>query len=130
MVDNKYLNQCPVELAMNLINKKWVILLIRDMFFGKSHFNEFKEGKPDLSNKVLSNCLKDIEKNGLIERVVNPENSLDIEYRLTEDGLRLNKIIFELAMYTLNTPSLYNKYYDDKTREELKVQFKKHLNIK
>ena len=35
--------QCPVELAMNLINKKWVIQLLRDMFFGVSRFNEFKE---------------------------------------------------------------------------------------
>lgn len=44
--------ECPVELAMQLINKKWVIQLIRDMFFGKSRFREFKEGKPGLSNKI------------------------------------------------------------------------------
>ena len=129
MVNNKGIIQCPVELTMNLINKKWVIQLIRDMFFGKSHFNEFKEDKPKLSNKVLSNCLKDMEKNGLIKRVVNPNDSLDIEYCLTDNGKALNKVIYELAMYTLNT-NLYNEYYDEKTRESLKKLFKEKLNIK
>ena len=89
------LNRCPVEEAMKLISKKWVIQIVRDMFFGKSHFNEFKEGKPNLSNKVLSNCLKDMESNGLIERIVNEEDST-IEYKLTDMGLALNKVIYEL----------------------------------
>ena len=40
--------ECPVELAMQLINRKWIIQLIRDMFFGKTRFNEFKENKPNL----------------------------------------------------------------------------------
>ena len=58
---------CPVDRTLNLISKKWSIQIIRDMFFGKKHFKEFKEGK-DISNKVLSSCLADLEKNGLIEK--------------------------------------------------------------
>ena len=45
---------CPIEQTVNLIQKKWLVLIIRDMFFGKTHFNQFKENKPKLSNKVLS----------------------------------------------------------------------------
>ena len=52
---------CPIQNAVQLFNKKWSILIIRDMFFGKKQFSEFKEGK-DISNKVLSSCLKDLEK--------------------------------------------------------------------
>ena len=37
-----------MELALELISKKWVILILRDMFFGKKRFNEFKEGKIDI----------------------------------------------------------------------------------
>ena len=58
---------CPVDRTLSLINKKWSIQIIRDIFFGKKHFKEFKEGK-DISNKVLSSCLADLEKNGLIEK--------------------------------------------------------------
>ena len=116
--------ECPVELAMQLINKKWVIQLIRDMFFGKSRFREFKEGKPGLSNKILSNCLKEMEENDLINREQISENN--VRYTLTDKGQSLNKIIYELAMFTLDN-DLNNKYYSDERKKELKIIFKNTL---
>ena len=113
---------CPIEIAMEHINRKWVIQIIRDMFFGKKRFNEFKEGKPNLSNKVLSNCLKEMEENGLITRKTND----GIEYKLTEKGLALNKVLYELAMFTINT-DINNRYYDDENKKELKKVFKEIL---
>ena len=113
---------CPIEIAMEHINRKWVIQIIRDMFFGKKRFNEFKEGKPNLSNKVLSNCLKEMEENGLITRKTND----GIEYELTEKGLALNKVLYELAMFTINT-DINNRYYDDENKKELKKVFKEIL---
>lgn len=121
--------RCPVEEAMKLISKKWVIQIVRDMFFGKSHFNEFKEDKPNLSNKVLSNCLKDMESNGLIKRIVDEEDNTIIEYVLTEKGLALNKIIYELACFSLDT-DLNNKYYSESTKEQIENLFRETLNIK
>ena len=113
---------CPIEIAMEHINRKWVIQIIRDMFFDKKRFNEFKEGKPNLSNKVLSNCLKEMEENGLITRKTNG----GIEYKLTEKGLALNKVLYELAMFTINT-DINNRYYDDENKKELKKVFKEIL---
>ncbi|WP_407379798.1 winged helix-turn-helix transcriptional regulator [Methanobrevibacter sp.] len=113
---------CPIEIAMEHINRKWVIQIIRDMFFGKKRFNEFKEGKPNLSNKVLSNCLKEMEENGLISRETNE----GIEYKLTQKGQALNKVLYELAMFTLNT-DINNRYYDDENKKELKKVFKEIL---
>ncbi|MBE6511588.1 MAG: helix-turn-helix transcriptional regulator [Methanobrevibacter olleyae] len=118
--------KCPVELAMGMINKKWVIQLLRDMFFGVSRFNEFKEGKPNLSNKVLSNCLKEMELNGLIQRIVDCEDSSNIEYKLTEKGLALNKVIYELAMFSLTT-DIDNKYYSEEDKMEISEIFEKQL---
>lgn len=116
--------ECPVELAMQLINRKWIIQLIRDMFFGKTRFNEFKEDKPNLSNKVLSNCLKEMEENELITRTETNENN--IEYNLSKKGRSLNKIVYELAMFTIDN-DLSNKYYSDKRKEELRDIFKNAL---
>ena len=110
MEKNEY---CPVELAMQLINKKWIIQLIRDMFFGKSRFNEFKEDKPNLSNKVLSNCLNELEENELI---TSEEKNDIIEYKLTKKGQSLNKIIYELAMFTLDN-DLNNIYFDEEKKK-------------
>ena len=116
---------CPVDKTLNLINKKWSIQIIRDMFFGKKHFKEFKEDKPKLSNKVLSGCLKDLEKNGIIEKKVIETSPVATEYHLTDYGRSMNRIVYELAMFTLND----NTSYDDETRENLKENFKKTLDI-
>ena len=71
------------------------------MFFGKKHFNEFKEDKPKLSNKVLSNCLKELEEKGLIKKIVLNTTPVTTEYCLTEYGKSMNRIVYELAMFTL-----------------------------
>ena len=125
MNNDKKAEKCPMELAMELISRKWVIQILRDMFFGKKRFNEFKEEKPNLSNKVLSNCLKEMEENGLISRNSN-ENNQNIEYILTDKGKKLNKVIYELAMFTLTT-DLGNDFYDDETKIELENIFKNTL---
>ena len=113
---------CPIEIAMEHINRKWVIQIIRDMFFDKKRFNEFKEGKPNLSNKVLSNCLKDMEKNGLIDRIVDKCDKKDVKYFLTEKGRSLNKVLYEIAMVTVD-----GEKYSDKLRNDLKKSFEDTL---
>ena len=125
MNNDEKAEKCPMELAMELISRKWVIQILRDMFFGKKRFNEFKDGKPTLSNKVLSNCLKEMEENGLISRNSN-ENNQNIEYILTDKGKKLNKVIYELAMFTLTT-DLGDDFYDDETKIELENIFKNTL---
>ncbi len=118
---------CPVDKTLNLINKKWSIQIIRDMFFGKKHFKEFKEDKPNLSNKVLSNCLKELEENGLIKKKVLNTTPVTTEYHLTEYGKSMNKVIYELAMFTLHDEN--NNSYSDETRKALKETFKETLEI-
>lgn len=118
---------CPVDRTLNLINKKWSIQIIRDLFFGKKHFKEFKEDKPKLSNKVLSSCLKDLEENGIIEKVVLNTTPVTTEYHLTEYGKSMNRIIYELAMFTLKDD--LDEGYSLETRENLKQTFKETLEI-
>ena len=118
---------CPVDRTLKLINKKWIVQIIRDMFFGKKHFKEFKEDKPKLSNKVLSNCLKELEENGIIEKRVLNTTPVTTEYYLTEYGKSMNRVIYELAMFTLDNEK--DKNYSDETRAALKKSFKETLEI-
>lgn len=118
---------CPVDRTLSLINKKWSIQIIRDMFFGKKHFKEFKEDKPNLSNKVLSSCLKELEENGLIEKRVLNTTPVSTEYYLTEYGKSMNRIIYELAMFTLEDEK--DKVYSEETKNNLKSTFRETLNI-
>lgn len=118
---------CSVDKTLNLINKKWSIQIIRDMFFGKKRFKEFKEDKPKLSNKVLSSCLKELEENGLIRKEVLNTTPVTTEYSLTEYGKSMNRIIYELAMFTLQNDNEHE--YSDEVRNDLKNSFKEKLEI-
>ncbi len=117
-----HVKSCPIELVVKLINKKWVIQIMRDLFFGKSRFHEFKEDKPDLSNKVLSNCLKDMENNGLIHKIVDKCDKKNVRYKLTEKGKSLNKVLYEIAMVTVDSEN-----YSEKLADELKTSFRENL---
>ena len=118
-------NICPVDQSLKLFNKKWHIQIIRDLFFGKKRFKEFKEDNPKLSNKVLTQCLKDLENNGLISKVTFEDNSKLTEYYLTDEGKRMNKIIYEIAMFTLDKEDVYS---EDK-RNEIIDLFRNTLEI-
>lgn len=118
----KHIKTCPIELVVDLFRKKWVIHIIRDLFYGKTRFNEFKEGKPELSNKVLSNCLKDMEKNGLIHKIVDKCDKKDIRYMLTDKGKSLNKILYEIAIVTVDSGN-----YPDKLKKDLKINLQERL---
>ena len=118
----KHIKTCPIELVVDLFRKKWVIHIIRDLFYGKTRFNEFKEGKPELSNKVLSNCLKDMEKNGLIHKRVDKCAKKNIRYMLTDKGKSLNKILYEIAIVTVNSGN-----YPEKLKNDLKINLQESL---
>lgn len=120
----KTIKYCPIELSLDLITKKWVIQLVRDMLFGKTHFNEFKENK-DITNKVMSRCLKQMEEDGLVTKTVDSNNT---KYRLTSKGKLLNKVVYELAMYTVNTDE-YNQYYSEESKEKIRDRFKEKLDL-
>ena len=64
---------------------------------GKSRFNDFKESNPKLSNNVLSDRLKDLINNGLIEKKF--DDKLRIKYQLTPRGRNLNRVLYELAVF-------------------------------
>ncbi len=117
-------NYCPVNETLKIISGKWHLLIIRDLFFGKKRFKEFKEDKPNLSNKVLTECLKDLESNGLISKT-NLDDSKITEYSLTEEGRKMNRILYELAIFTLEKD---DSTTDAESEEFIKI-FKDTLDI-
>ena len=118
---------CPVDTTLSLFNKKWSIQILRDMFFGKKHFSEFKEDKPNLSNKILSSCLRDLEDKGLIVKEVLNTTPTSTAYYLTDYGRSLNKVIYELAMFALDSDR--DKFYSDEVVDDLRKTFRQTLGI-
>ena len=89
---------CQFENNINLLKNKWTIYIIRDLILGKKHFSEFKEDKPELSNKVLYQRLKELEEKKIINKI---ETEDETYYTLTSKGKHLQNILYELAVFNI-----------------------------
>lgn len=89
----KELPACPVETTLNLIGDKWKVLILRDLISGTKRFGELKKSIGNVSQKVLTSQLRDMEENGLINRKVYAEVPPKVEYSLTELGQSLRPIL-------------------------------------
>lgn len=90
---SKFYSDCPVETTLSLIGNKWKILIIRDLLSGTKRYNELTKSITEVSSKVLTEQLRDLENNGIIKRKVYPEVPPKVEYSLTELGETLRPIL-------------------------------------
>lgn len=118
----------PVEDASKFLSNKWTLHILRDLFLGKSHFNEFKANRKTLDNKSLSRCLKTMESNGLITKQKDDEDSRNIQYFLTKKGKSLNKVFYELLIFAIENDE-ENEFYTEHEKDELKEMYKEILEI-
>jgi len=84
---------CPVEITMGLIGDKWKVLIIRDLLTGTKRFGELKKSLSGITQKVLTNNLRQMETSGLILRKVYAEVPPKVEYSLSDTGLSLKPIL-------------------------------------
>lgn len=89
-----------IEIPLELISGKWVVLLIILLWEEKVvRFNEFRKNFPDITQKVLSQQLKKLEENKLIEKEVYPEIPPKVEYRLTKQAQELIPILEDMQLW-------------------------------
>jgi DNA-binding HxlR family transcriptional regulator len=85
---------CPrYEQAALLLGKKWTGLLLRVLMEGPKRFSDFGVEVPQLSDRMLSERLKELEEAGIVERLVYPSKPVQIEYRLTDKGRELHPVV-------------------------------------
>lgn len=89
----KELPACPVETTLMLIGDKWKVLILRDLMPGTKRFGELKKSIGNVSQKVLTAQLRDMEEKGLVSRKVYAEVPPRVEYSLTELGRSLKPIL-------------------------------------
>ena len=95
----KELPACPVEITMDLIGDKWKVLIIRDLLTGTKRFGELKKSLNGITQKVLTNNLREMEASGLVNRKVYAEVPPRVEYSLTETGLSLKPILDSMVVW-------------------------------
>jgi DNA-binding HxlR family transcriptional regulator len=81
--------ECPTRNVLDRIGDKWSILIVMTLAERKRRFGELRREIPDISQRMLTQTLRDLQRDGLVSRHVFPTNPPSVEYRLTELGTSL-----------------------------------------
>jgi len=87
---------CPVAKAMELLDERWTLLVVRELLQGRAHFNDMRRGVPKMSPALLSKRLKSLTRAGLVERTDLGGRST---YSLTECGQELSGVVDALGAW-------------------------------
>ena len=91
---------CPAySHAMEIIGRRWTGAIIRSMLAGAGRYSEIVAAVPGLSDRLLSERLKELENEGIVARSVTPSTPVRIDYTLTEKGRALASVVREVATW-------------------------------
>ena len=94
MLTIEELPECPVATTVRLIGNKWKLLIIRNLLYKeKQRFTDFIKSIPAISKKVLTDNLRALEEDGIVERRIFAEVPPRVEYTLTSLGKSLKPIL-------------------------------------
>ena len=99
MLTKDELPPCPVATTLMLIGNKWKIFIIQQLMDRPLRFSELRRAIPGISEKVLTDNLRAMEKDGIITRTVFPEVPPRTEYALSELGNTMRPIIESMATW-------------------------------
>ncbi|MFD1704309.1 winged helix-turn-helix transcriptional regulator [Methylopila henanensis] len=112
---NAYAASCPTRMVLDSIADKWAALILGLLATGPRRFNQLRREVEGLSQKVLSQTLKGLERDGLVTRTAFPTVPVTVEYALTPLGLTLAHVVDGLRIWAethiadvLEAQSLYD----------------------
>lgn len=91
---------CPAyRHAIELVGRRWTGAILRAMLSGEARFSDIAAAVPGLSDRLLSERLKELEQEGIVDRVVVPSTPVRVEYALTTKGQALHDVIVAVAAW-------------------------------
>ena len=104
--------RCPIKASMGVFGRKWTTLILRDIGFRKiDRFNNLIESVPGLTPRVLSMRLKELEKDGIIQKTEDETSPTVVRWTLTEKGIDALPILMRLMAFG-------SKWYADEVFED------------
>ncbi|SFE41271.1 transcriptional regulator, HxlR family [Actinopolyspora alba] len=87
---------CDVEVALVVVGGKWKLLILKHLLAGTQRFGQLKRAMPNITQRMLTRQLRELEEHGLVRRTVHAEVPPRTEYCLTELGTSLRELIHRL----------------------------------
>lgn len=89
---------CSVARTLSVVGERWTMLILREAFLGRHRFDEFQQGT-GIARNILSSRLRDLVRDGILDRVRSDGDNGRIEYRLTKKGLDLYPIMIAMMRW-------------------------------
>jgi DNA-binding HxlR family transcriptional regulator len=93
---HKQYTNCPVEAALDIIGGKWKSIILFRVMEETRRFNELRKLLPNITQRTLTNQLRELENDGLLQREVYAEVPPKVEYSITEFGSTLKPVLIAL----------------------------------
>jgi DNA-binding HxlR family transcriptional regulator len=97
--DRSYGQFCGLARALDLVGERWAFLVVRELALGPQRFKDLLNGLPGVSTNVLASRLRQLERNGIVERRVLPPPAGSTVYELTEYGRDLEPAMLALGRW-------------------------------
>lgn len=91
--------ECPVEAALDVIGGKWKVAILVRLTEGTRRFNELRRLLPNITQRMLTNQLRELESDGMVDRRVYAQVPPKVEYSLTELGRTLEPLLVDLKRW-------------------------------
>lgn len=116
------LKNCPIATSLGVLGRKWTLLILRDMAMMKlERFNQLLRSIPGLTPRVLSNRLRELEQEGLIERIEERRAPNFVRWGMTEKGRDTVPILMRFAAF--GSKWYAGKVFEDRTPRRLREVF-------
>jgi DNA-binding HxlR family transcriptional regulator len=99
LAPNAYATSCPTRLVLDRIADKWAVLVLGLLASGPVRFNQLRRQIEGISQKMLSQTLKSLERDGLVGRKVTPTVPVTVEYSITPLGETLSATVDGLRIW-------------------------------
>jgi DNA-binding HxlR family transcriptional regulator len=101
LVGDPYQAGCPTRRILDRIGDRWTVLVIGVLGHGEVRFSELRRRVEGISQKMLTQTLRGLERDGLVRRTVHPEVPVRVEYALTEAGRTLQEPLLALQRWSI-----------------------------
>ena len=92
--------KCPAEATINVIGGRWKVPIVWHLFTGTMRFSELRRALPDVTPKMLTQQLRELEDDGVVRRKVYPQVPPKVEYSLTDRGLSLKPVVQSMCRWS------------------------------
>ena len=107
-----------ISTLLSRIGDKWTVLVVETLGHGSKRFNELRREIPSVSQRMLTLTLRNLERDGLVNRTVTPTIPPRVDYELTDLGRSLQKPITALAAWALDNVETIHAAQDRYDREQ------------